>query len=139
MKAVRKALIAHIKARPGVTSLSTGGVFYGIAPPKTSHPFTIVQRMSGKPDHTFGGVAHQDDLYLVKALAVNTSTKSGQELAEEIAEALETALSDAVLVISGRQHFYLRREMDREMIEPRGNDEAVHHVGALWRLVTAPN
>lgn len=110
----------------------TKSIYHQQAPQGAGFPFVIFSKSSGVPTEAMGvPSALETDVWLVKAVAKDTST----DTAEAIQARLQALLNDATLSISGATLLYLRRQSDVEYPEVSEGVE-YKHAGALWRLVT---
>ena len=134
MSANRTALYQRLAASPEVTGLlaAPDAIYHQIAPQTATGPYVILQKQAGTPDWQFAGASVQQEVWLVKA--VHKSSSAGR--AEEIAGAIDAALTDAPLAIDGEQLLAVYRESDITYAENDGAD-VYRHEGALFRIATA--
>jgi hypothetical protein len=136
MNPVRDALIGHLTQTAAVTDLladGADGVYHRVAEINQASPYVIVTKMAGTPTYTMGGLALQSDVWLVKAVHRARTSRH----AEDIAAAIDAALTDAQISIDGSDLLDLRRLSDVDYGEPDG-DHLFHHCGATWRVTLAP-
>lgn len=135
MNPVRDAIRDYLAADATLTALLTDGatgVHYQRAPKDAGAPFVVFsESVQGSPTWTFGGLAFDTDVWLVKAVAADNVSA-----AEAIAARVDALVNDAPLTISGQTLLYLRRQSG--VVYPE-QDGAVtwQHRGALYRLVRA--
>lgn len=134
MDEVRRALYEKLTGTPAVTGLLSAPdqVWHQRAPVDALPPFVVFHRQSGTRDWTYR-LHTRPQLWLVKAVDRGGSASQ----AEAIDAAVEAALNDAALTVTGQSLLVLRRGSDVEFDEPDGG-ETFHHVGGLYRLVTQP-
>ena len=120
-------------ALTGLLSAGTASVFQTLAPENENPPYVVFHKQSNVPAYTFGGVAFENALYLVKAVTQEPSAKTAGSVASQI----NAALQDAALTIDGYTHMYLRRETDIEFVEVESG-QVIHHRGALFRVQADP-
>jgi len=75
----------------------------------------------------------EHDVWTVKAICRGSSSSQ----ADDIAAAVNVALNDAPITITGYALLNLRRESKLDFSE-RDSEETWHHVGALYRLDADP-
>jgi uncharacterized protein DUF3168 len=110
-------------------------IFYEQAPATATFPYVLFSKSAGTPTYAFGGskAALDEDVWLVKGIDRNTTA----DIADAIADRLNSLLTDAALSISGANHKYLRRMSD--VTYPEVTDGVQYrHAGALYRLITEP-
>ncbi len=136
MNPVREAIFDRLVGDATLTALlsSPTAVHHQVAPQTEATPFVVFNKQAGTPMWAFGGPALQNDLWQVKAIALGSSASD----AEVIAARIDVALTNAVLVITGSTHLYLRRESDVDYPEQDGAD-TYRHCGALYRLISEPS
>lgn len=131
---VRAALYGRLN-HSSITSLATGGIWHQKAPSTAAFPYVVFHKQDGRPlwsmrDHI------QWDRWTVKAVDRSSGVPSATR-AEGIAAAIKARLFDAELSITGSDHLYLRWESDVDY--PEDDDGGlIHHVGAVWVLVSDP-
>jgi hypothetical protein len=136
---VRRALYGKLA---GDSTLNTGlgtpptgyskSIYYEVAPEGAAYPLVIFNKQSGMPTEAFGDPsALENDIWLVKAIARDTSA----DPAETAAARIITLLNDAALSISGATLCYLRRQSDVDYSEV-ADGTVFRHCGSLFRLVT---
>jgi hypothetical protein len=134
---VRRAI--HGKLR-GDTNLSamlgappagfTKSTFDEISPGGGEFPYVIVSQSSSVPIYALGGLAMDNDLWLIKGVDKNISA----DRADAIADRLDALLTDGALSISGKTKLYLRRESAVRYSEVADGTKYVHS-GHLFRLI----
>jgi len=110
MKALDVALHAKISGTSSITSLLAAGsasVFYGEAEENALHPLVTYSEISDIASYTFGTRGWTDCIYQVQAITEGPSFA----LAKQIRDAIDAALSDASLTVSGYgERLLLQRE-----------------------------
>lgn len=131
---VRKALYDKLVATTGLTGQlsSPTAIYHRRAPVDADPPFVIFHRQSGRSRWTFR-TSWRDELWLIKGVCRGRSATD----AEEIDAAIEAALNDAVLAVTGYTHLLLRRTNAVDYGEDDGA-ETFHHCGGLYRLAVQP-
>lgn len=125
MKSIRRALTGQLSPLVG------GRVYDDVAPQTATYPLIVLHLMDGTDEYTFGGRSHEPHVWLVKAI-----DKSGSaDTADDLAAAIDDALTDQTLLIPGRTQLYLRRRTTVRFTEVDG-DITYRHSGATFRLIT---
>jgi hypothetical protein len=133
-KAIRQGIYEKLNTA-SVTSLLAEGsasIRHAVAPPSGRFPYIIFSKVSGVPVQRFGGNAYDNHIWLVKAVARDTSSST----AEDISKAVDDLLDFGTLTISGGTLLHLARESDVDYIEVVGDQQYRHH-GANYRLAVA--
>lgn len=133
-KAIRQGLYEKLNTA-SVTGLLANGsasLFHGVGRTNTGFPYVIFSKQSGIPVQRFGGNAYDDHIWLVKAVARDTSSST----AEDIAKAIDDLLDFGTLTITGGTLLHLARESDVDYTETDG-DQTFRHHGANYRLDVA--
>jgi hypothetical protein len=98
---VKKALFAKTNV-DAVKAKATGGVYLDEAGLKANHPVLIIEKVTVVPSGTFGQPAGWQEFYFnLKAWAVGTSEKTGQEIGEEIIDAALDAIAGTLNLDQG--------------------------------------
>lgn len=130
--------VAIYNALAGNSALTTalGGtaIFQWMAPQNTDPPYVVYNKQAGTPQHTFGGVAYENDLYTVRAVTAGPSASQ----AGTIARLIDAALADKALTITGYAHLFLRRVSDVDYPEVVAGQRHQHQ-GAMYRVLADPN
>jgi len=129
---IRAALYGRLNHSSVVGSGLATGIFHKRAPATAAFPYVVFHKQDGRPMWSMADFM-QWDLWTVKAVDRSPSAAT----AETIAAALKARLFDATLTITGSEHLYLRWTEDVDYPEDDGG-ELIHHVGAVWRLVSDP-
>lgn len=135
---VEPALYAKLNVS-GVTSLATGGVHNETT--TASLPYVIFNRQAAKePVRTYGGIALEDDIWLIKAFADENShaTKSARRLISEILIAAETAIGSSLTLGSGAT---LKVERLADVVigaQERESDKPVFGGGFMLTVMARP-
>ena len=112
-----------------VNEAAPGGVFNTLAPQGTLFPYIIFQLVSKIDDHTFNG-RFAEAVYMVKAVADSPWPYA----ASTIDTAIDTALEDTSLTVTGYTHLLCRRTSDFDNVEDL-NGKIIHHVGGYYRII----
>src|SRR3990167_843787 len=129
------AVYAKLTASTAITTPLGGTAIYRQkAPENTDPPFVIYGKQSGVPNYTLGGVAFEDQLYMVKTVTLSNSGG----VAGTVADAIDDTLQDASLTIAGHTHMYLRRDSDIDYSETGPGGQVYQHRGALYRIKADP-
>jgi hypothetical protein len=134
MNPVRDALYDRLAAAGALTALlsTSTAIHHRRAPLNAITPFVVFDKSSGIPTWAMSSQKRiETDVWLVKGV----TRGSNASLAEDIAEQIDVALTDADLVIGNHWHLFLRKQADVEYGEPDAT-EMYHHVGGMYRLVT---
>lgn len=96
------ALYDFLHADATLLALAPGDVWNQVADETAALPYVVFQRVTAVPDYTGGQtLSSERAVYMIKAYAVDTATKSGQRLVAQIVDRLKTILRDAALAITG--------------------------------------
>ena len=133
-KAIRQGLYQALNVAAVTGSLAEGSASlrHAVAPPTGLFPFVIFNKVSGTPTRRFGGNAFDSQIWLVKAVARDTSSSA----AEDIAKAIDDLLDFGTITVSGATLLFLARESDVDYAETDG-DQTYRHHGALYRVAIA--
>lgn len=131
MSALRRGLIGILSADATLAGLAPGGVWHDVAPQATVLPFVIVSLQTGADEPQFGGVAWQECLYLVKAVAATATA------AESVAARIQALLEGATLTLTGYASMSVRRDDLVEQVEVDG-DRRWYHEGGSYRIFACP-
>jgi hypothetical protein len=96
-------------------------------------PYVVFQQQAGTDSYTFSARDGRSLLYLVKAVDVGSSGLRAAQMAER----LDTLLTDKPLSVSGWTNIRLRRESDVEYVEVDAG-KTYQHYGALFRVDVRP-
>ncbi len=131
-KYVRRALWAKLNGEGSVTSLlsAPAAIYAEVAPPSANFPLIVFSKSAGTPRYAFQARAFDTQVWLVKAVTRDGSADAG----EDIAAAVDAALTNAVLTITDGTLLDLRRESDVAYAETEG-DRLYRHRGAYFRLI----
>jgi hypothetical protein len=115
-----------------VTQLATGGVWRNAAKQGTARPFVVFQFVGGTPtEHTFTRKVDDDHRWQLDAYADDSVT------ADAIIAAIEEALFDNALPVTGVQTLYCRKDMDLPAPPAFDGEQMVHRRSQQWRIVVA--
>jgi Protein of unknown function (DUF3168) len=140
VNASRQAIYARLAGDEILNSLlsAPGAIYHAVAPAAAVAPFVTFNKQAGTPSWQFAGARLQDDLWLVKAIDLNTSATRAEDIAAHIDSVLNDAPLTAPLSISGGVSVVaIYRQSDVSFMETNGDDE-YRHEGAVYRLVTQP-
>lgn len=143
MSAISEKVQAALFTKLNVSAVTTAGatgVYESKAPSDASTPFVLFNRQApGAVVYAFGAPTHvlEQDLWLIKAVVSegDSTTQSPQALAEDIAQACETAVGNT-LTLSGNTVVWCARFADMPGFEERQNDRYVYHRGFLLSVAT---
>lgn len=129
---VRVALQARLLASTGVTSLlgAPTNVFHRKMSQTTKPPAVLFDKRSGVPDYDFGGGGVERQSWAVRGVAFARTA----DRAEDIGLAIDAALTDAPLTITGRKLLAIYRESDIDFPEQIGK-EIFQHCGGVYVVV----
>jgi hypothetical protein len=131
---IRLALHKALADDATLKDLVSARIYFQVAPQGATYPLVTFHRQFGAPRWTAKGGPVQSDLYAVKGIAVGSGSA---ETVEEIAEAIDGALNDTALAVTGRDVLLKPlRESDIDYSEVDG-DKLYRHRGALYRLMTS--
>jgi hypothetical protein len=126
MNDLDKAIYTQLTTTAAVTGY-VGSRSYNLqAPQEATEPYVIFSKMSGTSDYLFGSTKGRSYAYLVKGVAKSRYPKA----AGDIDDAIENAMENAALAVSGWTTIYCRREMDVSFAE-----EEYTHRGGVYRIV----
>lgn len=132
---IRTAIGTRLAATSGVTTLlsSTHAIYHRRAPQTAKPPLIVFDKRSGVPRYTMGGDTNPvlDETWIVRGVAFGRTA----DRAEEIAAAIEVALTDAPLSVGGRHLLAVFKDSDVSYTEPVGK-ELFQHQGAVYRLIS---
>lgn len=135
---VRTAIQARLLATSAVTTLlatPSHSVFHRRAPQQAKPPLIVFDRRSGVKSYSFSDPdAVLEDTWLVRAVSFGRTA----DRAEEIAAAIDAALTDAPLSLSDRHLLAVFQESIVDYPEQVGK-EMFQHCGGIYRVVTQPS
>lgn len=130
-KPVRTAFRSKLAADSVLTNLLGDGadsIAHAVADDDTDYPLVIFNKQGGTRRFVFQGVAFFQEIWLVKGVARNDSSR-----ADEIATRIDSLLNLGTLTISGKTFMSLMHNSDVEYPEKDG-DQIYRHAGATYRL-----
>ena len=137
MRAIDTALYSRLAADlVGTLTLGTlgcTGVYRFQAPQGSVEPYVVYQQQAGTDSYNFSARDAKSLLYLVKAVDASTSGLRAAQMAERI----DTLLTDKPLSLTGWTNIRLRRESDVEYTEVDAG-KTYQHYGALYRVDVRP-
>ena len=125
MNACDGALFTTLTAATGITALVSTRVYNTQAPQEATEPYIIFNKQSDISDYTFGAPKFRSFGYLVKGVCHSRYPKA----AGAIDDAIEAALHDAALSVSGWTLLYCRRESGVHYAEGEYT-----HRGGVYRI-----
>ncbi len=131
---IRKALYQKLTTTAGVSSkLATStSVFHGQAPPDSAYPFLIIAKQSNRRTRAFAKkTAFEAEVWMIKAVDRNSTSNR----AESISEAVQAALVNGTLTVTGVTVEDIYPTGDVDYLETEG-DQTYRHHGTLYRIVT---
>lgn len=135
MKIVRQAIYQHLTGSAPLAALASGGVHYAVAPQGTNFPFVVFSEHLSKPETTLGSYEQDNAVWLIKALAKNSSSKSGAESADEIRELVRELLKDALLNVAPHELIFCRRAPKSGVAyAEKTDDDMVYTAGDFYRI-----
>lgn len=136
MNEIRRAIYQRLSTDSTLTGLlaASDGIYHQQAPQTAQAPYIVFHKQSGVPFWQFDSAHIQNDLWLVKAVDQGSSASR----AEDIAARIDVLLTDAPFSITDHTRLAIFRESDVVYPETDGAD-LFHHVGALFRVLTAPS
>ena len=132
--AIRKALYTKLTGTSAVSQkLATPtSVFHGEAPADAAYPFVIINKQSNQRTRAFGkSTAFEGEVWMVKAVDRNSTSNR----AESISEAVQAALINGTLTVTGVTVEDIYPTGDVDYLETEG-DQTYRHHGTLYRIVT---
>lgn len=132
--AIRKALYTKLTGTSAVSQkLATPtSVFHGEAPVDADYPFVIINKQSNQRTRAFGkSTAFEGEVWMVKAVDRNSTSNR----AESISEAVQAALINGTLTVTGVTVEDIYPTGDVDYLETEG-DQTYRHHGTLYRIVT---
>lgn len=133
---LREAIAARLLATTALTQLlatPTGSVFHRRAPQQSKPPMVVFAKQAGVADYNFGGeLAQNSESWLVRGVSFGRTT----DRAEQIGAAIDAALTDAPLTITGGVVMAIFRESDVDYPEQVGK-ELFQHNGAVYRIAVS--
>jgi len=133
-QAIRKSLYQKLTGTSGISSklATTTSVFHGQAPPDAAYPFVIINKQSNRRTRAFGkATAFEGEVWLIKAVDRNSTSNR----AESISEAIQAALINGTLTVTGVTVEDIYPTGDVDYLETEG-DQTYRHHGTLFRIVT---
>jgi len=132
--AVDAALMVKLSSDATLLSLMTNNVHFDIAP-TGSTKFVIVSQQAHEDEYQFGGSAWERFIYLVKAVAKDTSGDSVKQAAARI----HTLLQDQSLTVTGYGVMNMQRtERIRYTEIDDATDARWQHRGGLYSVMVQP-
>lgn len=137
-KAIRQGLYQklNVASLTGLLSSGSASIFHANASQHATYPLVIFQKQSGIPIRSLTGSQMNNQIWVVKGVSRADEVPGSPSQAEEIAQAIDDLLDGKSLSISGGLSLFLMRDGDLDFPEIAG-DEAYHHHGHLYRLITS--
>jgi hypothetical protein len=129
---IDNALIALLGGDATLLGFMPNGVYWEVAPPGSTR-FVIVSLVEETDARRLGSRAHEDALYMVKAVALSTANANMKSAAARI----DTVLEGATLTPTGYTHMAVYREARIRNTEVDEVDPAIrwYHRGGHYRVV----
>jgi hypothetical protein len=130
---LRKSIYQKLTTTSTVSSkLATNtSVYHGQAPPDAAYPFVIISKQSNRRTRAFAkSTAFEAETWLIKAVDRNSTSNR----AESIIEAIQAALINGTLSVSGKTVEDIYPTGDVDYLETEG-DQTFRHHGTLFRIV----
>jgi hypothetical protein len=129
---VRDAIYDRLRAFGALTALLSDPdeIHHQVGPPEAEPPFIVFDRVAERWRHQFKRGRVTRELWLVKAVDLNSSASD----AEDIAKVIDDALDGVTLSLSTGDKAYVRHETGVAYPETVGSDRWQHH-GAIYRVV----
>lgn len=124
---MRDEIYNALKNHAPLTALVHDRIYYEVAPQSAKFPFVIFHKQSGVPKWAFSGRPLEWELWVAKAVTTGDSNAA----TEDIADAIEDALTDAV-------GLWCRRQSDIAYSEEE-TGEVYRHLGGLYRVAHERN
>jgi hypothetical protein len=136
--AIDAALVARL-TDPALAALMPGGPFFDVGA-KGHTAMVIVSLTDDATREQFGGAASERSVYLVKAVALDTSGSNVSAAAARIHALLQWDTGPAPLVIAGFDLMALRRveRVRYTEVDPTNADQRWQHQGGLYEVIVAP-
>src|SRR3990167_2911145 len=135
MNPVAVGLYNKLTGTSALTSLLAAGpvgVYEDVAPANADCPYVVFNAQSPSvPVYAHSGVKFENAIYQVRGVTNTNSAAS----AGTIADAIDDALADASLTVSGYTHHYLRRVQNISFPEVGPGGTQYRHRGALYRVI----
>lgn len=128
---VKAALYSTLTGDSTLGALLSSGtaVYDALAPVEAVFPYVIFQKAAGTPAYTFAARAFEVEVFTIKGVTKGPSAvRAGQ-----IADRIDTLLTDAALSITNGTLMYCRREADLDYPESSLGD-VFRHCGGSYRL-----
>jgi hypothetical protein len=130
MNGLWTALYSRLTAATAVTSLlaGTAAVYDTQAPQEAHYPLIIFQQQAGDVETVDPHTRHAKDV------TVKVITVDGFKKAETIDAALNTALDDNKLSVTGHTVIWQRRTADVRYVEVDPAGRSFYHVGGIYHI-----
>jgi hypothetical protein len=136
MNAFNSALDARLRGTSAITSLlatmpngTASAIYHLQAPEGATLPYVVFSLQS---DVETNDTAHKvrNDLGFIRAYSGVSAVQAGS-----IDAAIETALDNVPLVVSGWTNLWLAREQELETVENQPSGKAIYMQGAFYRAI----
>lgn len=134
---IEKAIFDTLTNNATLQALGTSGVvtvYHRVAESTEQNPYVVFQSMTpGLDSYTMSTRAYIEAVYKIEAYARGNSNKKAQDMAE----AIDAALTDQTIAVTGWGLMYLRRE---QIIELTDQTAGVlwNRCGGLFRVTVRP-
>lgn len=128
------ALAAKLIADAPLMAIATDGIWFDVAP-QGKTKFVIVSLLNEDDEPMFGGRAFEDGLYLVKAVAMETTSASVKAAAARI----DALLEGGTLTVAGYSLMRMHRVSRVRMTEVDESDAAIRwqHRGGHYAVTVS--
>jgi len=125
------ALYDKLAGTVAVTNLlsASTAIYEAEAPRGASLPYIIVNLQGGPGDEPANPDRHVNHVFAIKGVSATSIDAAGA-----IAAAIDGALHNAALTVSGWAVFWLARESPLRYTEHAATGLEVHHAGATYRI-----
>ena len=130
MNALEAALVARLAAASGLTSLlaSATSIYNQQAPTAAALAYIVFAYQAGGPTN-LSPIRAESLIYLVKGV-----TRTGAKAAGAIDDAIDAALHNAPLTVTGYTNYWLMREGRMRMVDPDTDGQPIYHAGGFYRV-----
>jgi hypothetical protein len=134
--AIDAALIALLAGDATLSALMPDGVYYDVAD-ADAEKFVIVSLAESHDEPEFQQRAWEENLYLVKAVALDSSAADVRAAAARI----DALLENGTLTVSGLTCMSITREQRLRIVEDDDVDAAIRwqHLGGYYRVMMSVN
>lgn len=142
MSVVREALCKFLQEDTGVGRLMelATDVYPKSAPESAVHPFVVVEaHRAPRGQFAFGGLDHEESMYLVKGVDEGISPARASEMNRRIRTRLDPeGKGDAALEVEGYGTLFVGWVQDVEYDDPQGEGSNYQFEGGIYEVLTEP-